>query len=111
MSGLEYLKSKEIISSPEQDVSTIGVLRAWWGRASPVALAAHVAAQCKNIQGIGDDMTALQDAVASGTATHHGGRVLRASKHAEFVVQEEPLAYEAPEVNAHEFHSSSSPIC
>ena len=39
----------------------------------------------------GDEMTALQDEVASGTASLHDGRVLRASKHADFVVQETVL--------------------
>ena len=37
MSRLEFLKTKEITSSLEQDVSTVGVLHVWWGRASQVA--------------------------------------------------------------------------
>ena len=47
------------------------------------ALAAHVAAQSDKIQGTGDEMTALQDEVTSGTATLR--RVLRASEHADYV--------------------------
>ena len=88
---------RDIIFSLKQDVSTVGVLRAWCGRASHVAktsseaLAAHVAAQSERIQGAGDEITALQDEVASGTSTPHGGRVLRASKHGDFVAQETVL--------------------
>ena len=52
------------------------------------ALAARVAVQSENIQGAGDEVTSFQDEVASGTATFCGGRVLRASKHLDFVAQE-----------------------
>ena len=56
--------------------------------ASGEALAAHVAAQNEKIQETGDEMTALQDEVASGTATPHGGRICVPASMLNFLVQE-----------------------
>ena len=49
------------------------------------ALAGHVAAQNKKIQGPRDDMDLLQGTVASDSATLQSEREMRARKHAEFV--------------------------
>ena len=95
-----FLKSRKSSLHLKQDVSTVDVLRAWWRRASLMAntsieaCAEHAATQTQKILGTGDEMTALQDEVASGTERLHGGRMLRASKHAGFV-SEEAVSHES----------------
>ena len=55
-----FFNFKEIVSSLEQDLSTVDVLRAW---------RRMFRRKAKQIQTIGDEMPALEDEVASGTAT------------------------------------------